>query len=75
MHEYKYTSNGTTMKFYVDGVLIASQNASPLPTSTKIGLGDNDTSKNYYAKQIEVAMFRIYSVALTEEEVSIISGE
>jgi hypothetical protein len=68
MHEYMYTSNGTTMKFYVDGVLIASQNASPLKTSTKVGLGDNDTSKNYYATQIEVSEFKIFNQCLTEEE-------
>ena len=65
IHEYMYTSNGTTMKFYVDGVLIASQNASPLVTSTKIGLGDNDTSSSYYATQIEVTEFKIYNQELT----------
>lgn len=65
MHEYMYTSNGTTMKFYVDGVLIASQNASSLKTSTKVGLGDNDTSKKYYATQIEVSEFKIYNEELT----------
>lgn len=65
MHEYMYTSNGTTMKFYVDGVLIASQNASVLVTSTKIGLGDNNTSQNYYATQIEVSEFKIYNQELT----------
>lgn len=65
MHEYMYTSNGTTMKFYVDGVLIASQNASALVTSTKIGLGDNNTSQTYYATQIEVSEFKIYNQELT----------
>ena len=65
MHEYMYISNGTTMKFYVDGVLIATQNASALVTSTKIGLGDNDTSKTYYANQIEVSEFKIYNQELT----------
>ena len=65
IHEYMYTSNGTTMKFYVDGVLIASQNASPLVTSTMIGLGDNDTSKSYYATQIEVTEFKIYNQELS----------
>lgn len=65
MHEYMYTSNGTTMKFYVDGVLIASQNASALTTSTKVGLGDNNTSQSYYATQIEVSEFMIYNQELT----------
>lgn len=65
MHEYMYTSNGTTMKFYVDGVLIASQKASPLKTSTLVGLGDNNTSQNYYATQIQVAEFKIYNQELT----------
>ena len=65
MHEYMYTSNGTKIKFYVDGVLIASQNASALATSTKVGLGDNDTSKNYYPTQIEVSEFKIYNQELT----------
>jgi hypothetical protein len=65
MHEYMYTSNGTTMKFYVDGVLIASQKASSLKTSTAVGLGDNNTSQNYYATQIEVSEFKIYNQELT----------
>lgn len=69
MHEYMYTSDGTTMKFYVDGVLIASQQASQLKTSTKIGLGDNDSSKQYYATQIEIATFKIYNVELTPDSI------
>lgn len=65
MHEYMYTSNGTIMKFYVDGVLIASQNASALVTSTLVGLGDNNESQSYYATQIEVSEFKIYNQELT----------
>ena len=65
MHEYIHTSDGTTIKWYVDGVLMASQPSSQLKTSTKIGLGDNDTSKSYYATQIEVSEFKIYNQELT----------
>lgn len=69
-HTYAWTNDGTTIKYYVDGVLAASQNASSLTTSTKIGLGDNDESKTYYAAKAKVGMFRIYDYAMTAEEIA-----
>ena len=69
-HTYAWTNDGTTIKYYVDGVLAASQNASSLTASTKIGLGDNDESKTYYAAKTHVEMFRIYDYAMTAEEIA-----
>ena len=69
-HTYVFTNDGTTIKYYVDGVLAASQQASSLTASTKIGLGDNDTSKSYYAAKVKVEMFRIYDYTMTAEEVA-----
>lgn len=67
MREYIHISDGTTIKWYVDGVLMASQNASALVTSSLVGLGDNDTSKDYYASQIEVAEFKLWNSAMSLE--------
>lgn len=68
-HTYAWTNDGTTIKYYVDGILAASQNASSLTASTKIGIGDNDESKTYYAAETHVEMFRIYDYAMTAEEI------
>ena len=70
IHTYAWTNDGTTIKYYVDGVLAASQNASSLIASTKIGIGDNDESKTYYAAKAKVEMFRIYDYAMTAEEIA-----
>ena len=75
MHKYIWTSDGTIIKWYVDGELYASQNASALTSSASVGIGDTDSSKNYYAKQIEVAMFKIYDITLNEEEINAIINE
>lgn len=69
-HTYVLTNDGTTIKYYVDGLLAASQNASGLTTSTKIGIGDNDESKTYYAAKVHVEMFRIYDYTMTAEEIA-----
>lgn len=69
-HTYVWTNDGTTIKYYVDGILAASQNASSLTTSTKIGIGDNDESKTYYAAKTHVEMFRIYDYAMSAEEIT-----
>ena len=69
-HTYAWTNDGTTIKYYVDGILAASQNASSLTTSTKIGIGDNDESKTYYAAETHVEMFRIYDYAMTSGEIA-----
>lgn len=61
VHTFIHTSDGTTIKWYVDGVLMASQNAEALKTSTLVGLGDNNPSQNYYATSIEVSEFKIYN--------------
>lgn len=69
-HTYAWTNDGTTIKYYVDGVLAASQNANKLTAATKIGIGDNDESKTYYAAKTHVEMFRIYDYAMTAEEIA-----
>ena len=65
LQEFKWISDGITIKFYYNGILLASQNASALSSSTSIGLGDNDTSTSYYATLITVSEFKIYNQALS----------
>lgn len=73
-HTYIFTNDGTTIKYYVDGVYAASQNATSLKSSTKIGLGDNDASKTYCASETNVEMFRIYNYTMSAEEVASIGS-
>lgn len=70
MHTYTLVGDGSKIYYYLDGVLMASQNASVLKTSTRIGMGDNDETKNYYAAKISFEHFRIYNYAMTAEEVA-----
>ena len=65
MQEYKWISDGVTIKFYFNGILLGSQDASGLSTSTSIGLGDNDTSTSYYASLMTISEFKIYNQALS----------
>ena len=70
-HTVIITNDGTTLKYYQDGVLAASQPVEGLGANKYIGLGDNESSsKNYYAESIKFTMFRIYNCALTDEEIS-----
>ena len=69
-HTYIWTNDGTTINFYIDGVWSASQDVANLTASTYVGLGDNDSAKNYYANQIEVEKFAIYDRVLTESEIN-----
>ena len=70
MHTYVFVGDGSKIYYYLDGVLMASQNASVLKTSSYIGMGDNDTSKEYYAAKVSFEMFRIYNYAMTAGEVA-----
>ena len=70
MHTYTLVGDGTKIYYYLDGVLMASQNASVLKTSVRIGMGDNDESKDYYAAKVSFEFFRIYNYAMTAEEVA-----
>ena len=70
MHTYTLVGDGSKIYYYLDGVLMASQNASVLKTSTYIGMGDNDETKNYYAAKVSFEHFRIYNYAMTAEEVT-----
>lgn len=69
-HKMVFTNDGTTIKYYQDGELMASQGASSLTTSSYIGLGDNNPSTSYYANEITISDFRIYDYAMTAEEVA-----
>ena len=64
---YMYVSDGKIIEWYIDGVLIASQSSNQLTSSTYIGIGDNDTSKTYYATEIEISRFEIYDQALESD--------
>lgn len=70
MHTYVWTGDGSKIDYYIDGVLKASQDESALNTSTRIGLGDNDPAKNFYASKASYEMFRIYNYAMTVDEVA-----
>jgi hypothetical protein len=53
LHQYVIVGTATKMYYYLDGVLIATQNASALKaSSTLTGLGDNDPSAKYYAAKV-----------------------
>ena len=69
-HTYIWTNDGTTVNFYIDGKWSASQDVANLTSSTYVGIGDNDSAKNYYANQIEVEKFAIYDRVLTESEIN-----
>lgn len=69
-HEYVLVGDGTKIYWYIDGVLVGSQDASKLATSTLIGMGDNDTSTKYYGTNTVINTFRIYNYAMTAEEVA-----
>ena len=69
-HTYIWTGDGTTINLYIDGVWKASQDSANLTASTYVGIGDNDSTKNYYANQIEVEKFAIYDRVLTESEIN-----
>lgn len=70
MHSYAFVNDGSKIYYYLDGVLMASQDASPLKTSTLIGVGDNDSSKTYYADKITISEFKIYDYAATADRVA-----
>lgn len=69
-HRYVWVGNGTKIYYYIDGVLVGSQNQKDLKTSASIGLGDNDTSTDYYGTNTVVNAFHIYDYAMTAEEVA-----
>lgn len=69
-NEYVYISDGDLMSLYVNGELFATQKASPLLTSTLIGLGDNEPAKAYYADKITISKFMIFDRVLEPEEVA-----
>ena len=61
-HTYIITNDGITIKYYLDGELMATQLAmngskANLSESTLIGLGDNDLDKSYYADSITISKF------------------
>lgn len=69
-HRYTFVGDGTKIYYYIDGVLVGSQNQKDLKTSTLIGMGDNDTSTDYYGTNTVIDAFRIYDFAMTAGEVA-----
>ena len=67
MNEITVTCDGSIIKCYYNGVLMATQPSTSMKASTTIGIGDNDSSKSYYATEIEVERFAIYNRCLTME--------
>jgi hypothetical protein len=67
MNEITITCDGSIIKCYYNGVLVASQPSTSMKSSTAIGIGDNDSSKSYYATEIEIERFAIYNRCLTME--------
>jgi hypothetical protein len=73
MHDYVYTGDGTTIKLYFDGILIASQDQNVLTEGTSFAIGNADstttaTSKAYNAN-ITVEKWQIFDYTMNGEEV------
>lgn len=69
MHTYVFVNDTNKIYLYIDGELMASQNASILKSSEYIGLGDNDSTATYYPDIITASNFRVYDSALSADEV------
>lgn len=69
MHDYVYTADGTTIKFYFDGKLVASQNQSALKVGTSFALGNIQNTANTYNANITVEKWKIFDYAMNSEEV------
>ncbi len=69
MHDYVYTADGTTIKFYFDGKLVASQNQSALKEGTSFALGNIQNTANSYNANITVEKWKIFDYAMNDEEV------
>lgn len=69
-HACAMTYNGTVIKRYVDGVSEKDTSATgALSGGTGLMLGHYGTNTNYGVKQGYIADFKIYSTALTPEEI------
>lgn len=68
--EMMFTSDGTTIKFYLDGVLMSTQSADGLTESAFIGIGDNNPEAQYYASAIQIQRFAIYDSVITDSVVT-----
>lgn len=73
IHDYVYTGDGTTIKLYFDGMLIASQDQNELTEGTSFAIGNADisttaTSKTYNAN-ITVEKWQIFDYTMNGEEV------
>ncbi len=69
MHDYVFTADGTTIKFYFDGKLMASQNQSGLIEGTSFALGNIQNTSNDYNANITVEKWRIFDYTMNDEEV------
>jgi glycerophosphoryl diester phosphodiesterase len=68
IHDFVFTADGTTIKFYLDGELLASQNQSVLKAGTSYALGN--IQSNSYNANITIEKWRIFGYALSAEEVA-----
>ena len=71
-HTYVFVGDVASglVSYYLDGELFATQPISGLSATTLIGMGDNDQTKSYYADTITITDFRIWSTALSAEQVA-----
>lgn len=69
-HVYIWTNDGTIISLYIDGVLKATQPTAGLTTSTSFGIGDTDSSKSYYAAEIEINCVKVYDYVLSSDDIA-----
>ena len=69
-HTYTFVNNGSVITMYFDGEKFATQNASQLTESTFIGIGDNDSTKSYYADKITISKFKVFNYAVSDSDIA-----
>ena len=70
IHDFVFTADGTTIKFYLDGELLASQDQSVLKAGTSYAIGNMQKGSNSYNANITIEKWRIFAYALSAEEVA-----
>jgi hypothetical protein len=65
-----FTSDGTNLRFYVNGVLAETQSAMAVPaTTTSLRIGSNPLNTGYFDGQIDE--LRIYNAALSQPQIQV----
>ncbi|UCF17221.1 MAG: LamG domain-containing protein, partial [Phycisphaerales bacterium] len=70
-HHLGASYDGTTLKWYGDGLLIGSQNRA-LNTPDNVHVGKREDNDNYFPGQVDD--FRIYNRVLSDEEMAGLAG-